>query len=133
MPNPAGEPPILPGPSEGRRKAEEPFEFWLFSRRSLWLKVQAVAAVVLLGMGAGMAVQKLRYDRARDDAYVRVLRAEEERDYLGIIRGIERFLRTDRCGIGTRARSSSRAVPRGDREVVRRPWRGVGRRGGAAR
>jgi hypothetical protein len=92
VPGPGCGPPILSGPERGSRRAEEPFEFWLLGRRGLWLKVPAVAAAVLLAVGIGMAVQRARSDRARDEAYTRILRAEEARDYLGMIRGIEAFL-----------------------------------------
>jgi hypothetical protein len=91
-PVPRGEPPILPGPERGSRRTKEPFEFWLLGRRGLWLKVPAVAAAILLAVGIGMAVQRTRSDRAREQAYALVQRAEEARDYLGIIRGIESFL-----------------------------------------
>jgi hypothetical protein len=92
LPDPAGEPPTLPSPAAGRRQADEPFDFWLFSPRGAWLKAHAMAAAILLALGIGMAVQRTWNDRARNDAYVRVLRAVDSRDYLGIIRGIEAFL-----------------------------------------
>jgi hypothetical protein len=84
--------PKLSSPSRGQRKPEEPFEFWLLSRRGKWLKFQTVAAVILVVLGIGLTVQRIGYRRARDEAYGRILRAQETRDYLEIIRGVEAFL-----------------------------------------
>jgi tetratricopeptide (TPR) repeat protein len=89
---PIGELIALPSPPNGRRKAEEPFDFWLFSRRGLLLKVEAIAGLVLLAVGIGLTVQKIESYHARDEAYGRIVRAEEKRDYLEIIQGSEAFL-----------------------------------------
>ena len=88
----SGPPAVLEARTVGKRGAGEPFEFWLLSRRDIGIKALAVAAVVLLTVGAVMAARRARNDRGRDDAFGRVVQSQRDRDYLGIIRGSETFL-----------------------------------------
>jgi tetratricopeptide (TPR) repeat protein len=92
MPEAGGGLVALSTPPYGRRHAEVPFDFWLLSRRGIWLKVQAVAASIVLALGIGMIVHRKVSDRVRDEAFNRILAGQERRDYQEIVRGIEAFL-----------------------------------------
>ncbi len=85
-------PPILTPVSVRRKMSSEPFAYWLFSGKELRVKLQALAATILVVVAIGLTVQTTRADQTRDTAYENLIAAEGRQDYPTILAEAERFL-----------------------------------------
>ncbi len=74
------------------RRSSEPFFYWLFSRQDKLLKVQCLAAIVLVLIGARFALVEFSHRRARDLAYQQIHEARLKQDYTGMLDAAEHFL-----------------------------------------
>ncbi len=70
----------------------QPFDFWLFSRRDLRLKIQVVTAIVLLSVAGVLFVVDINARRVRAVAYQSIIEGSQTRNHLQVIEGAEAFL-----------------------------------------
>ncbi len=86
----AGAPRLVLAPTRGRRSV--PLAYWVFSGRDLRIKLQAVAAILLLGsVGVLAGREEIRGGR-RDAAYAQLLAARDRNDDSRIMEAAETFL-----------------------------------------
>lgn len=84
--------PMLAATEPSPKQAGEPMDYWLMSRRDLRLKLQGVAAIVLLLVVGGLIFKDLRARSIRTATYHNILQAANDRQYLQVIQGAENFL-----------------------------------------
>lgn len=93
----------VPGPSEPAdappplaasppRRSSEPFLAWLLSGESKWLKVQCLAALILVIAGGRLAMREHSHREIRTAAWQEIRAAREHGDYPRMIDSAERFL-----------------------------------------
>jgi hypothetical protein len=85
------QPPVMAGTVSQRQPSSEPFAFWLFSSKDRRIKLQAVAAILLVLLVGFLAIRDLSVRAARSAAFTRIVAAAEREDALGIIQGAEAF------------------------------------------
>jgi hypothetical protein len=90
-PVPPLEPPPLTHIASKRKRSAEPFIPWLFSRQDLRIKAQAAAASVLMLTAGWLTLHDASVRSARDAAYQQILAAEQQQDYLSVVKGAEAF------------------------------------------
>jgi hypothetical protein len=88
---PAGAPPA-PLVASPTRRSSEPFLPWLLSGESKWLKVQCLAALVLVVAGGWLATHEYSHREIRAAAWREIHRARKRGDYPRMIDSAERFL-----------------------------------------
>jgi hypothetical protein len=90
-------PPLKPPPfthlTTKRKRSTEPFMPWLFSRQDIRIKLQVVVASVLLVTAGGLTIHDSSVRSARDAAYRQIIEAEQQQDYLGVVKGADAFFR----------------------------------------
>jgi hypothetical protein len=87
----AQQPPVMTGISPKRRWDAEPLALWLFSVKDMRIKVQAVAAVILVLLVGWLAIHDVSVRMARNAAYTRIVEAARDQEALGIIEGVEAY------------------------------------------
>jgi hypothetical protein len=88
----AGYVPSLASRTAAAKQLGEPFDYWLLSKKDLRLKLQTLAAVVLLSMTGAFALKDMRARRIREATYQHLLQASNEHDYKQVIEDAEAFL-----------------------------------------
>jgi hypothetical protein len=81
-------PPVLPE----TRQSSFPWLYWLCSRQDQWLKLQCVAAIVLVSLAAGTALTEYSRRHVRSAAYSHLRQAYDRREYAEVLDAAERFL-----------------------------------------
>lgn len=91
IPVPPLEPPPLTQVATKRKRSTEPFIPWLFSSQDIRIKAQAVVASVLMLTAGWLTLHDASVRSARDAAYEKILAAEQQQDYLSVVKGAEAF------------------------------------------
>lgn len=83
---------LKPATAAPSQQAAPSFDFWLLSGRDLRLKIQAVAALVLLFVAGTIFIFDMYARHVRDASYQSVIQGSQTRNYLQVIEGAETFL-----------------------------------------
>lgn len=83
---------LEPATTTPARQTAPPFDYWLFSRRDLRLKIQVVAASVLLFAAGAVFLVDMTARRVRETSYQSIIQGSQTRNYLQVIEGAEAFL-----------------------------------------
>jgi hypothetical protein len=81
-------PPVLPE----TRRSSFPWLYWLCSRQDQRLKLQCVAAIVLVSLAVGTALTEYSRRHVRSAAYLHLRQAYDHREYAEVLDAAERFL-----------------------------------------
>lgn len=87
---PLKQPPLTPISTQ-RQWSTQLFIPWLFSPQDIRIKFQAVVASVLVVIAGGLTIHDTSVRSARDAAYQQILEAEQQQDYLKVVKGAEAF------------------------------------------
>lgn len=85
------DPPILSTSKEEIKQKEEPFKDWLYSKKGIRLKLQAVFAAILILMVSIFTISDAINRNNRNKAFRQITAAVKSNDYIGIIEGVEKF------------------------------------------
>jgi hypothetical protein len=84
-------PTLLNPISRSRKRGAEPLLPWLFSRQDRRIKVQAAIASILVLVAGGLMIRDLALQSAREEAYQKILVAEQQQHDLGVVKAAETF------------------------------------------
>lgn len=91
FPVPSLEPPLLTPTSTQRKWSTQLFIPRLFNFQDIQIKHQVIVATVLLVTAGGLTIHDTSVRSARDAAYQQILEAEQQQDYLKVVKEAEVF------------------------------------------